>query len=84
MNIHIDHLTDAASEMPLLLSWCHLRALGITYSKTQMARLDYDGLFPRRIRLSGGRIAWDRDEVLSWIADRKAARANMRYANPHH
>jgi prophage regulatory protein len=36
--------------------------------------LEAQGDFPRRIRIGANRIAWLRDEVEQWLADRVEAR----------
>jgi prophage regulatory protein len=36
-------------------------------SRTTIWRLERQGKFPRRLRLSGNRIGWRADEVLEWI-----------------
>jgi predicted DNA-binding transcriptional regulator AlpA len=55
--------------------------LGITFSNTTMLRLEFRQAFPRRIRLAGASVCWDRDEVMAWIEARKAERANWHYAD---
>ena len=37
-------------------------------SRTTRWRLEREGKFPRRLRLSGNRVGWHADEVLAWIA----------------
>jgi prophage regulatory protein len=37
-------------------------------SRTTRWRLEREGKFPRRLRLSGNRVGWQADEVLAWIA----------------
>jgi prophage regulatory protein len=46
-----------------LLALPDLRARGIKYSRVHLARLELAGQFPRRVRLSGNRVAWVEDEV---------------------
>jgi predicted DNA-binding transcriptional regulator AlpA len=36
-------------------------------SRTTIWRLERQGKFPRRLRLSGNRIGWRAEEVLEWI-----------------
>jgi predicted DNA-binding transcriptional regulator AlpA len=36
-------------------------------SRTTIWRLERQGKFPRRLRLSGNRIGWRADEILEWI-----------------
>ena len=42
----------------------------VSYSKAHIDRLEVAGLFPKRIRLGQGRVAWVEDEVISWIKQR--------------
>lgn len=44
------------------------------YSAQHLRRLEAQGDFPRRIRIGANRIAWLRDEVEQWLADRLEAR----------
>jgi prophage regulatory protein len=37
-------------------------------SRTTRWRLEREGKFPKRLRLSGNRVGWQADEVLAWIA----------------
>jgi prophage regulatory protein len=57
-----------------LITWKELRQL-VPYSRTHIARLEKQGLFPQRVRLGKKRIAWVRAEVEAWIAERMASRA---------
>jgi predicted DNA-binding transcriptional regulator AlpA len=68
---------------PILLSRADLKALGIKFSNSQLLRLEGNKRFPRRVRLSGASVCWDRDEVMSWIAARKEERAHWYYADPY-
>jgi prophage regulatory protein len=56
-----------------LITWKELRQL-VPYSRTHIARLEKQGLFPQRVPLSKKRIAWVRAEVEAWITERKASR----------
>ncbi len=47
---------------------------GITYSDTQLWRLVKDGLFPKPIKIGGGRNAWLESEVDGYIKARIADR----------
>ena len=42
-------------------------------SPSTVARLEAQGLFPRRVTLSPGRVGWRRDEILAWRDTRAAA-----------
>ena len=61
-----------------LLSYDELKPeKGITYSKTQLWRLEKEARFPRRVSLTGnpnGRSAWLESEIDEWIKDRIAQR----------
>jgi prophage regulatory protein len=46
----------------------------IPYSLNHLRRLEAQGQFPRRIRIGANRIAWLRNEVEQWLADRVEAR----------
>jgi len=48
-----------------------------TLSKSHLARLEADGKFPKRVKLTdapNGRVGWVREEVEAWIAERVAKR----------
>lgn len=50
----------------------------VSLSKAHIARLEEEGKFPRRVRLTDhprGRVAWVKQEVEKWAADRIAKRA---------
>lgn len=64
-----------------LLSRDDLKRLGIRVSNTSLLRHEATGRFPRRIRIAGTTVAWLRDEVDAWLAERAAERANHHYAN---
>ena len=52
----------------------------VTYSASHIWRLERLGLFPRRIRLGGNRVAWIQSEVNGWVEDKLAARnGNSQY-----
>jgi prophage regulatory protein len=61
-----------------ILSYHDLKSLkGISYSKTQLWRLEKGGKFPRRVPLSGnpnGRHGWVDSEIDAWIQARIAER----------
>lgn len=59
---------------PVLLSREDLLELGIRYSREHIRRLEAEGKFPRRVRLSPGRIAWMFNEVMAWLNDRAEER----------
>jgi len=45
----------------------------IKISKSQVYRLEKRGSFPKRIRLSQRTIAWQLNEVMDWIEQKKEA-----------
>lgn len=71
----------AENQHKLLLTRADLKALGIWQSNTTLLRLEAAGRFPRRIRLAGASVCWDRQEIMAWIEARKAERANWAYAD---
>ena len=42
----------------------------VPYSRAHLHRLEDQGSFPKRKRIGANRIAWVRDEVERWLADR--------------
>jgi prophage regulatory protein len=57
-----------------LLDHNGLRELGITYSKTQLWRLQKAGKFPVPVKLSSQRNAYVESEVIEWMEAQVAAR----------
>lgn len=57
-----------------LIPYSDLHAKGITLSKTQLWRNEKAGLFPKRVHVSAGRIAYVESEVDSFIAKCIASR----------
>ena len=51
-----------------------LRKRGINYSNPHLWRLERDEKFPKRVKLSAGRIAWVAEEIDDWLAQKIAAR----------
>ena len=76
-----DPARQARSPKILLLRG-DLKALGIPFENQQLLRLEFIGRFPRRIRLSGSTVCWDRDEILAWIEARKTDRSGWHYEDP--
>ena len=56
-----------------LLSKKEVRAK-VLYSPAHIARLEAQGLFPKRVRLSVGRVGWVDEEIEDWIRKRIAER----------
>lgn len=44
----------------------------VPYSQSHIARLEKAGKFPKRIRLSPGRIVWSEKEVVEWINSKRS------------
>ena len=44
----------------------------VPYSQSHIARLEKAGDFPKRIRLSPGRIVWSEKEVVDWINSKRS------------
>ena len=42
-------------------------------SRTTIWRLERNGLFPKRIKLTQNRVCWDVEDVARWIASKKDA-----------
>ena len=47
----------------------------VPYSRAHLYRLEDQGEFPKRKRIGANRIAWVRDEVERWLADRLEGQA---------
>lgn len=77
----MDNRSAAKRIEKVILSRADLKALGIWQSNTTLLRAEAVGRFPRRIRIAGTSVAWLRDEVDAWLADRTAERANHHYAD---
>jgi len=45
-----------------------------TYSFAHIDRLEKAGLFPKRVRLGQGRVAWVKGEIEEWVVDRISER----------
>jgi len=57
-----------------ILGHADLPAYGIHYSRPHLIRLERQGLFPRRMQLSPGRVGWLKSEIEAWITARADAR----------
>ena len=51
-----------------------LKDKGITYSRSQLLRLEKAGRFPRRVPVSEQRVAWVESEIDAWMKKRIEAR----------
>ena len=52
-----------------LLVWPQL-ALLIPYSRQHVGRLEARGVFPRRLQIGPGRVAWRESEIFAWLDER--------------
>ena len=53
-----------------IIGWKELSKL-VPYCRQHIARLEAQGLFPRRVQLSHSRIGWYVDEIEQWIESRQ-------------
>jgi prophage regulatory protein len=60
-----------------LLDWYQLKPK-IPYTRQHILRLEKQGLFPRRVQVGPGRVAWLESEVDAWIEARAAERKEAR------
>lgn len=65
----------------VFLTRADLKAIGIPGSNVTLLRNEARGRFPRRIRIGGTRVCWDKDEILKWIEDCRAQRVHHHYAD---
>jgi prophage regulatory protein len=72
-------MQEHAQEIRRLLTYGDLKAIGISFSREHLWRLEAANKFPRRLYLSPQKIAWYEDEILAWLAERDAERANRVY-----
>jgi len=77
MRTHLHQSTEIIGQEKLLLSRADLKSLGITYSNAHLLRLESTRRFPSRVRLSPGRVAWLKSEILAFIENRAAERINV-------
>lgn len=66
-------MTDQRHESNTFILAQELTGL-VPFSPNHLRRLEAQGDFPRRVRIGANRIAWLRDEVEQWLADRVEAR----------
>ncbi len=64
--------------MQILLDRQGLKSRGITFTNAHLIRLENAGKFPRRLRITAGRVAWLQDEIDGWIEAKAAARGVKR------
>jgi len=63
----------------ILLTRSDLKSIGITFSNSQLLRLEAIGRFPKRLRLGGATVCWDKLEVGQWLEARRAEREHWVY-----
>lgn len=64
--------------MQILLDRQGLKTRGITFTNAHLIRLEKAGAFPRRLRITAGRVAWLAGEIDDWITSKAAARGVKR------
>lgn len=69
------------STSKVFLTRAEVQALGVTGSNVTWLRREARGLMPRRIRIGGTRVCWDRAEIMRMIEDCRAQRAHHHYAD---
>lgn len=70
-------MDDKLKNQKILLTRQDLVAMGISYSPSHLIKLEKDGLFPERIRLSAQKICWDLQEVQQWLEAQRARRGGV-------
>jgi prophage regulatory protein len=60
-------------DTPRLLPWPVLREI-VPYTRQHLGRLEQKDLFPKRVMVGPGRIAWIEEEIRAWIAARASQR----------
>jgi len=68
-------LTNQNKPRPKLVLFEGLADLGAPLGRRNIDRLERDGIFPRRLRLSAHRIAWVESEVVDWVRAKIASRS---------
>lgn len=82
MHNHKRECASTSQNTEILLSRNDLKALGIGVSNSTLLRWEYAGRFPRRVRMSGTRVAWLRSEISDWLTQRGKDRLHTYYADP--
>jgi prophage regulatory protein len=62
-----------------LRTYQDLKAIGISFSRAHLWRLERANRFPRRIYLSPQKVAWFEDEILDWLQARADERSSRVY-----
>jgi prophage regulatory protein len=66
-----------AERRRVLVTFSELADLGVLLGEPQIARLEEQGLFPKRVPVSANRKAWVRAEVVEHVQKRIAARETV-------
>ena len=53
--------------MMRLVTFAELRPMGVLYTRQHLYNLETKGLFPKRVKLGGGRVAWVTKDVMAWV-----------------
>jgi prophage regulatory protein len=61
---------NVVHDEPRLVSWSELRRI-IPLSRTTVWRRIRDGRFPQPLKISPGRVAWLKAEIVAWIEDQR-------------
>jgi prophage regulatory protein len=72
-------MNEHATKLRRLLTYKDLKAIGISFSREHLWRLEAANKFPRRIYLSPQKVAWFEDEILAWLQARAAERSTRVY-----
>ena len=71
------------NEICLLVAYAELVILiGFPVSKVTLWRWEQLGRFPKRVKLAGTRVAWQRSEIIDWIRDHLNRRDQLHYCDP--
>jgi prophage regulatory protein len=60
-----------------LVAYPQLIDFGVPFSRMHISRMEKAGKFPMHIKLGGKSIAWVRDELDAWLAQRMKARPTI-------
>jgi prophage regulatory protein len=72
-------MQEHATPLRRLLTYKDLKAIGISFSREHLWRLEAAGKFPRRIYLSPQKVAWFEDDILAGLGERAAERDKRVY-----
>ena len=72
-------MAEHNTKQPKFLTHKDLKAIGISYSREHLWRLEAADKFPRRICFSPQKVVWDANEISGWLSDRAAERDKRVY-----